>query len=902
MKLLTAISIPLLLAAPLSGAASQENSAPAPGHHKAPVEPDKAAVHTNKQPGGAPSDTTDWTRMKAWNNGASNLSQTGHVIRPAGKLINVRGRVLGVAIAHGGRLLVAKTSDCLAIVDAQEFKLIKRLALREKGSMHGLAVSGDGGTAYFTGAQFNLYSIDIDEKGDMTARTAIDLSGGHKLVNPLGLAISPDGKLGVVALSIANTVAVVDLTANKVLARIDVGICPYGVAISGDGRTALVSNFGGSRPKAGDKTESSGGSPVAVDEHGVALRGTVSVIDLKTMQTVGEIMTRIHPETMATSPDGKLAYVVDDSGDGVSEIDIARRAVVAHFDTKPSPKLPYGSLTNCVAFSTDGKTLFTANAGNNAIGMFDLGVRSTAFMRKASDDGRLKPGLQTLAFIPAGGFPGSVCVHGNDLYIGNVYGYYGNLQKVALPATAAEREQMTRTAEQGFHFAEILRATAAAERDDRPRPVPAHMGEPSTIRHVVYIIKENKKYDQVLGDAGRGNSDPRLCEFSRTITPNHHALADQFVLLDNYYCNGVKSSDGHQWATQGITSAYREKDWDCTRCTYDFGVDPLCYAGCGFIWDHLLRQGVSFRNFGELDYPLKTRGNSWSDFYRAWKNADGSTRFRCNYFLDSLARYSDLRFPGWELDIPDQVRADVFLTALGEFEKAGSMPEFVIIYLPNDHTHGSDKNVPTPRAYVADNDLALGRVVQGLSRSRFWRDMAVFINEDDPQSGADHVDGHRSICFLAGPYVKRGAVVSRFYNQDSVLHTVCRIFGAPPMNQLVAMAPVMDECFQDAPDLAQYTCLPEKVPLDEMNPGSKVAGTLRVPSAKLLSKTQTALAPLAANLDYSKPDLLGRKANVFSRYVWSSVRGDEPFPAEYAGNHGKGLKALGLERAEEDDD
>ena len=236
----------------------------------------------------------------------------------------------------------------------------------------------------------------------MTARTAIDLSGGHKLVNPLGLAISPDGKLGVVALSIANTVAVVDLTANKVLARIDVGICPYGVAISGDGRTALVSIFGGSRPKAGDKTESSGGSPVAVDEHGVALRGTVSVIDLKTMQTVGEIMTRIHPETMATSPDGKLAYVVDDSGDGVSEIDIARRAVVAHFDTKPSPKLPYGSLTNCVAFSTDGKTLFTANAGNNAIGMFDLGVRSTAFMRKASDDGRLKPGLQTLAFIPGG--------------------------------------------------------------------------------------------------------------------------------------------------------------------------------------------------------------------------------------------------------------------------------------------------------------------------------------------------------------------------------------------------------------------------------------------------------------------------------------------------------------------
>jgi hypothetical protein len=230
------------------------------------------------------------------------------------------------------------------------------------------------------------------------------------------------------------------------------------------------------------------------------------------------------------------------------------------------------------------------------------------------------------------------------------------------------------------------------------------------------------------------------------------------------------------------------------------------------------------------------------------------------------------------------------------------MPEFVIVYLPNDHTQGSTKNAPTPRAYVADNDLAVGRVVEGLSRSRFWRDMAVFINEDDPQSGTDHVDGHRSICFVAGPYVKHGAVVSRFYNQDSVLHTICRIFAAPPMNQLVAMAPVMDDCFQVVPDLAQYKCVPATVPLDEMNPGSRVAGTLRVPPAKSASKAQASLAPLVAGLDYSKPDLLGDKAELFSRYVWSTVHGDEPFPIEYAGNHGKGLKPLGLMLAPEEDE
>ena len=377
---------------------------------------------------------------------------------------------------------------------------------------------------------------------------------------------------------------------------------------------------------------------------------------------------------------------------------------------------------------------------------------------------------------------------------------------------------MTRSAEEGFHLAEIVRAQAQMQMGVRPRPVPAHVGEPSVHKHVVYIIKENKKFDPVFGDMGRGNCEPKLCEFPRPTTPNSHAIADQFVLLDNYYCSGVRSSDGHQWAVQGVTSPYREKDWAGARCTYDFGVDPLCYAGCGFIWDHLLRRGISFRNFGELDYPVKTKRFTWSDYYANWKNKTGKPPFKCVYNLDSLRSYSDMRFPGWEMDIPDQVRADAFLEALAEFEKAGKMPEFMIVYLPNDHTAGAAKKAPTPRAYVADNDLALGRVVEGLSKSRFWKDTAIFVNEDDPQGGADHVDGHRSLCLVAGPYVKRGGVVvSHFYNQSSVLHTICRIFGVPPMNQVVAMSPVMDDCFQETPNFTSYRCLPANIPLDELN-------------------------------------------------------------------------------------
>ena len=344
---------------------------------------------------------------------------------------------------------------------------------------------------------------------------------------------------------------------------------------------------------------------------------------------------------------------------------------------------------------------------------------------------------------------------------------------------------------------------------------------------------------------------------------------------------------------QGLTSPYREKEWSNVRSTYDFGVDPLCYAGCGFIWDHLLRHGISFRNFGELDYPIKARGYGWARYYQDWKNKTGKSAFTCVYHLEALRRYSDLRYPGWEMDIPDQIRADVFLRALGEFERAGEMPEFMIVYLPNDHTQGGGRGVPTPRAYVADNDLAVGRVLEGLSKSRFWKDTVVFINEDDPQSGVDHVDGHRSLCLVAGPYVKRGGVVvSRFYNQSSVLHTICQIFGAPPMNQLVAVAPLMDDCFQDVPDLTPYVCVPANVPLDEINQASN----------RRRSRVEAALAPLTEKLDFSRPDRFDRYMEMFSRYEWSTVRGDEPFPVEYFGAHGKGLKALGLALAPEVDE
>jgi YVTN family beta-propeller protein len=840
----------------------------AAGRHKDNKAPVKDAIRqkpTNKQDTAVAS--TTWTKMLVGNQ----LSSFGQVVHPAGTSLKLMDgdRVMSMGLVQQKKFLIAKTDGRLSIVNATDFKVLNHVIFPDKndrGSMYGLATAKDDSTVYFTGLQKNLYIGTISKNGAYTHSKTIDLSINKKHTNPLGIGLS--NNMAFVALAVANQVAVVDVPKGKVLTNIPVGVCPYAVVVSKDGSTAFVSNFGGPVAGKGDKTEKSAGTDVAVDERSVALRGSVSVIDVKSQKVVAEIVTRIHPESMVLSPDGKLLYVTDASGDGISVIDIKTLKVIHTIDTKPNPALPYGSLTTALAFSADGKILYAANAGNNSIALIHTS----------------RPHEGPYGFIAAGGFPGAICVTDKHLFIGNVVPLKGALQKVLLPGNKTELDNYTREAEQGFHLIDMLRAQAAAKSGVAPKAIPTNPGEPSTIKHVVYIIKENKKFDQVLGDFGKGNCDPKLVEFSKDITPNTHALASKYVMLDNYYCNGILSCDGHQWAIQGITTPYREKDFSGGHCAYDFGTDPLCYAGCGFIWDHLLRKGISFRNFGELDFPVKVKGKNWTDFYNSWKNKNDSAQFKCVYTLETLNKYSDMRFPGWEMDIPDQIRADAFINALSEYETQGSLPEFIIIYLPNDHTRGYSDNAPTPRAFVADNDLATGRVVDALSKSSFWKDMVVFINEDDPQTGTDHVDGHRSFCLLAGPYVKRDSVISTFYNQSSVLHTICQIFGVRPMNQLVALAPLMTQCFQNTPDYEAYNHLIPAVAINEMNPAKN----------QMKSKTEARLAPKTEKLDFSRPDLIDKDALMFSKYVWATTHGDKPFPSQYFGAHGKGLKALGL--------
>jgi hypothetical protein len=410
--------------------------------------------------------------------------------------------------------------------------------------------------------------------------------------------------------------------------------------------------------------------------------------------------------------------------------------------------------------------------------------------------------------------------------------------------------------------------------------VPERTGERSVFEHVVYVIKENRTYDQLFGDLPRGNRDPRLCVFGRAVTPNHHALAEEFALLDNFYCNGVLSADGHSWATEGNVTDHLEKSFGGFTRSYTFGDDPLTYSASGFLWDNALQHGRTFRNYGEMDYADRKREVEKPEvWYRELLASPAGRRFTQSIGVEKLRRYSCRDYPGWNLIIPDVLRAGVFAKELQAYERRGTWPNLMIVYLPNDHTSGTAPGLPTPRAQVADNDLALGRVVEAISHSRFWRKTCIFVTEDDPQDGFDHVDGHRSICLVISPYTRRGAVVSHFYNQTSVLHTMERMLGLPPMNQMDGMAPTMEACFTSTPDLRPYTCLPNRVPLDEINP----------PLAKL-SGRQRYWARKSQSLPLQRVDAADE--DTLNRILWQARRGvDAPYPASLAGAHGRGLHA-----------
>lgn len=807
---------------------------------------------------------------------------TKQILRAAGHQIQFGGRPVDLALSPNGATVYLKNINNLLVVDTATWTLRQTLGYPGAGaSLHGIAVSKNGARVYVTGAGNELYEWQVAANDTVSFLRTIAMPAGSY---PCGLALSADESKAYVCLSVANKLAVVNLANGTVTQQINVGIAPWDVVLSPDGNAAYVSDWGGRFPVAGDLTAPSAGTQVVVDHRGVGASGVVSFVNLLAGLETAQVATGLHPSDVELSPDGATLYVANANSDTVTVIDTLTRAVRETILVRPDPTFPYGSAATGLALSKDGQTLFVTCGGNNAVAVVELPNAQNT-------------NSQLRGFLPTDWYPGAVVADSNHLYVVNVKGlgtrlgqpvtkswqigaHLGTANKIPIPELEPLNKYTARVFEDG-RIPHIKETQKLAQPGAPPVPVPHRVGEPSVFKHVVYILKENKTYDQIFGDMPEGNGEPSLCVFPELVTPNHHALARQYVLLDNYYCNGVNSSDGHAWSTEGNVTDYLEKSFGGYTRSYAFGDDALSYSSTGFIWNNVLNHGLTFRNYGEFDYASTSPARTWLQIYIDYTNNTDSIRYVQNIGVESLRPYSSTNVPGWNMNIPDVVRARGFIKELNAAQSNGVWQAFHFLYLPNDHAGGD----PSPRAQVADNDLALGQVVEAITKSIFASNTVIFVIEDDPQSGYDHVDAHRSICLVISPYTKRGEVISTFYNQSGVLHTMQRILGLPPMNQLDAMSPLMFDCFTNAPNFTPYTARPNNVPLTE-----GVSGTGSLP------RKQRYYAKQVEKMDFNKPDRIND--DVFNRYIWHSIKGNAKYPAKYVGHHGRGLKALGLVKLE----
>jgi len=819
---------------------------------------------------------------------------TTQVIEPAGESTEFPGRPTDIALSPDESVLVLKTTGRSTMTGAggdlvfidMASKTVRQLLEMPKGDNNfcGLEWSSDGQAVWATDAAGVLRCARRGADGAFAWAGAIALPGpgGTGDSAPGGLLLDEPNGLIYVALSRNNSIGVVDVAAGKVAAEIPVGIAPYDVVRLRE--TAYVSNWGGRKAKPGEATGPTSGSRAVVDpKTGIASTGTVSVVDLSRRECVGEIEVGLHPSAMALSPDGGRLFVANANSDSVSVIDTRTNKVARTFDVKPSQGLPFGSAPNALELSPDGGTLYVANGGNNLVAVMDAAT------------GKME------GLIPTGWYPGALEISrdGRLLCIANIKGLGTSYTQANLQA----KQDMFGEKWHGFNShdhmgsANLLRIPDKAEMetytyraacnmrlplmdDARARimkmapgerkivPVPTRPGEVSVFRHVLYIIKENRTYDQVFGDLRQGNGDATLCLFGRDVTPNHHALAEQFVLLDNFYCNGVLSADGHQWTDEGYATDYIEKSFGGWPRSYPYeGDDALAFASSGFIWDHVLRKGLTFRDYGEFVHArIDPAKSTWADIYRDYVAGTRTVTIRAESPLHTLEPYLCPTFVGFPGTVQDVYRAREFLNEFREFETAGQLPNFMIMLLPNDHTNGTREGFPTPNAMVADNDLALGQIVEAVSKSKFWPDTVIFVVEDDPQAGLDHVDSHRTVALCVSPYTKRGFVDSTFYTQAGMLRTIELIFGLEPMNQITMAANPMTNAFTATADLSPYTAVPNTIPLDQMNQNvAQLRGKARYYAKK------SGEIPLD-EIDQADEDL-------FNRIIWHAVKGyDVPYP------------------------
>jgi YVTN family beta-propeller protein len=837
---------------------------------------------------------------------------TNQVLRPAGQRLTFPGRPVDLALTADGRTLVVKNMHSLVFIDVAAARITQTLELpwkkpfdaarlgkarpkgssgaKDPGARPGFSVVGlrvYRGRIYASGSYAQIWVAAKGADGrygwDKPLRLAPPKVGGP--ANPAGLAVGPANQLWATATR-GNCVQVLDLDRGQVKQVIPVGVVPYMVILPQPDR-AYVSNWGGDPPRPGQPQARSSGTPVHINPAtGVANRGTVSVLAKVNgaWQQVRTIPVGLHPCGMVASRTGKFVYVANANSDSVSVIETKTDSVVETISTRPACRLPFGSGANALALSPDGGTLYVANGTNNCLAVVRLGAGAA----EPVAGGGPRPAKSYVAgLIPTDWYPGAVrfSADGRTLFVANVKGigslsqprpvatgknardYLGSVSIIPVPGKV-QLAADTAVVKANNRLSFSLNGLAPPRPGVAPTPVPARFGEPSVFKHVIYVIKENRTYDQILGDMPEGNGDPRLVQFGEAVTPNQHALARQFTLLDNFYCSGALSATGHQWTDEAYVTDYLEKTFGAFVRSYPAeGDDPLAFAASGFLWDNALRHGKSFYDFGEFTRTSYTPAHAtWTDLYADFRHRTHRVKITAQNNVQHLQPYTHPHYPGFALATPDVYRARMFIEQLHKWERRGGFPNLVFVWLPQDHTAGTTPGFPAPRAMIADNDLALGRIVAAVSRSKFWPQTVIFVVEDDPQYGLDHVDGHRTVALAISPYTRRRFVDHTLYNQTGMVKTIELILGLAPMNQLDLSATPMRALFQAKADLTPYRAVPNRVPLDEMNP-----------SLKTLTGRRLYWAQKSLELDFSEADRADE--GTLNRILWHAARGyDIPYP------------------------
>ncbi|MFE9093308.1 bifunctional YncE family protein/alkaline phosphatase family protein [Streptomyces sp. NPDC007264] len=754
--------------------------------------------------------------------GRGQVISSDQYIAPYGdRLVIDNGKIMSSSVSPDGTHLAASLTDggmALSLVDLRTWTVQQRVGTSAAADLRipSNAVGQEGPTYSPDGSQLWLGQTDgytrftVNPDGSVADPTSVRIPADgprHALVGEP--VFSADGSTVYSAVNGQNRVVAIDAATGTVERSWAVGNAPRDMAEAGG--KLYVSNEGGRPARPGDTTINSYNTPVPADPRtGATTTGTVSVIDLAEPDAaVRSIDVGLHP-TALYARKGAL-FVTDTATDEVSVIDTHSDKVVQTIATQPWPEASVGYEPDAVTLTADGHLLVTLGRAN-----------AVAVYRYTTPQ---EP-VGYVGLLPTDYFPAEIATVGDQVVVSNTRGVdarrptdraghgthdtTSSLQRFTLPDDRVIRSQTAKVFRQNGWYGGAVTRTRGGGRS-RPVPVPARLGDPSTIKHVFLIVKENRTYDQVLGDVPEGDGDPSLAEFGENVTPNQHALARQFGLYDNTYDIGTNSAEGHNWLMQADNPEYTESSAGEYARSYDTEDDALGHQRTGFLWTGAQAAGKSVRNFGEFQQFLtKPSGASWQNLYCDARTM-GATGQDTAYPLNSSSPIPSLNdvsvhgFPKFDTSIPDVYRYEIWKR---DFERNGPA-NLNMFWLSSDHTGGP----PNSAAQVADNDLATGRIVDEISHSRYWKDSAVFVVEDDSQAGLDHVDGHRAPVQIISPWARHGVVDSHYYSQITMIRTIEQILGIHPMNQKDSAASPMRAAFTRHPDPTPFTALPNRTSL-----------------------------------------------------------------------------------------